>query len=58
MRGNTDESWSRTMRYLIRERLLAPNYGAPSSRDSGSRLYAFSRCACQRRWSPMKVEMK
>jgi hypothetical protein len=29
MRGNTDESWSRTTRYLIRERLLAPNYGAP-----------------------------
>lgn len=27
MRGNTDESWSRAMRYLIRERLLAPNYG-------------------------------
>ena len=32
MRGNTDESWSRTTRYLIRERLLAPNYGAPQSR--------------------------
>ncbi len=31
MRGNTDESWSRTMRYLIHERLLAPNYGAPQS---------------------------
>lgn len=29
MRGNTDESWSRAMRYLIRNRLLAPNYGAP-----------------------------
>ena len=29
MRGNTDESWSRAMRYLMRERLLAPNYGAP-----------------------------
>ena len=29
MRGNTDESWSRTMRYLVRNRLLAPNYGAP-----------------------------
>jgi len=27
MRGNTDESWSRTMSYLIRNRLLAPNYG-------------------------------
>lgn len=32
MRGNTDESWSRAMRYLIRERLLAPNFGAPASR--------------------------
>jgi hypothetical protein len=32
MRGNTDESWSRTTRYLIRERLLAPNYGAPQQR--------------------------
>ena len=31
MRSNTDESWSRTMRYLIHERLLAPNYGAPQS---------------------------
>jgi len=29
MRGNTDESWSRATRYLVRERLLAPNYGAP-----------------------------
>lgn len=28
MRGNTDESWSRAMSYLIRNRLLAPNYGA------------------------------
>lgn len=28
-RGNTDESWSRTTSYLIRNRLLAPNYGAP-----------------------------
>jgi hypothetical protein len=27
MRGNTDESWSRATRYLIRERLLAPDYG-------------------------------
>ena len=26
------ESWSRTTRYLIRERLLAPNYGAPQAR--------------------------
>ena len=32
MRGNTDESWTRAMRYLIRERLLAPNYGAPQPR--------------------------
>ena len=29
IRGNTDESWSRTMSYLIRNRLLAPNYGRP-----------------------------
>lgn len=29
MRGNTDESWSRTIHYLTRNRLLAPNYGAP-----------------------------
>ena len=29
MRGNTDEAWSRTMSYLIRNRLLAPNYGKP-----------------------------
>lgn len=28
MRGNTDESWSRATGYLIRNRLLAPNYGA------------------------------
>lgn len=28
-RSNTDESWSRAMSYLIRNRLLAPNYGAP-----------------------------
>lgn len=28
-RGNTDESWSRTASYLLRNRLLAPNYGAP-----------------------------
>lgn len=27
-RGNTDESWSRAMSYLLRNRLLAPNYGA------------------------------
>jgi len=30
MRDNTDESWSRATRYLIRERLLAPNLGAPA----------------------------
>ena len=29
MRGNTDESWSRTTHYLVQERLLAPNYGRP-----------------------------
>jgi hypothetical protein len=29
MRGNTDESWSRTMAWLIRNRMLAPNYGKP-----------------------------
>lgn len=28
MRGDTDESWSRTMNWLIRNRVLAPNYGA------------------------------
>jgi hypothetical protein len=28
-RSNTDESWSRTMNFLLRNRLLAPNYGAP-----------------------------
>src|ERR1700730_15324776 len=27
MRGNTDESWSRTLDWLVRNRLLAPNYG-------------------------------
>lgn len=32
MRGNTDESWSRATNYLVHERLLAPNYGAPQSR--------------------------
>jgi hypothetical protein len=32
MRGNTDESWSRATRYLIRERLLAPNFAAPPAR--------------------------
>jgi len=29
LRGNTDESWSRAMRYLVRNRLLAPSHGAP-----------------------------
>jgi hypothetical protein len=29
MRGNTDESWSRATHYLVRERLLAPNFGVP-----------------------------
>lgn len=33
MRGNTDESWSRATHYLVKERLLAPNYGAPSARQ-------------------------
>jgi Protein of unknown function (DUF2380) len=32
MRGNTDESWTRATSYLIRNRLLAPNYGAPEPR--------------------------
>jgi hypothetical protein len=29
MRGNTDESWSRTLDWLVRNRLLAPGYGVP-----------------------------
>ena len=29
LRGNTDESWSRATSYLVRNRLLAPNYGKP-----------------------------
>ncbi|MDE2380354.1 DUF3280 domain-containing protein [Bradyrhizobium sp.] len=29
MRGNTDESWSRAMSYLVKNRLLAPNWGRP-----------------------------
>jgi len=29
LRGDTDESWSRATSYLVRDRLLAPNYGAP-----------------------------
>lgn len=28
-RGNTDESWTRATSYLLRNRLLAPNYGKP-----------------------------
>jgi Protein of unknown function (DUF2380) len=32
MRGNTDESWTRAVHYIVRERLLAPNYGAPQAR--------------------------
>jgi hypothetical protein len=31
MRGNTDESWARALSYLARNRLLAPNYGAPQA---------------------------
>ena len=31
MRGNTDKSWSRAMSYLVRNRLLAPNYGRPQA---------------------------
>jgi hypothetical protein len=27
MRGNTEESWSRTLHWLVRNRLLAPGYG-------------------------------
>ena len=29
IRGNTDESWSRGIAFLVRNRLLVPNYGAP-----------------------------
>jgi hypothetical protein len=29
LRDKTDESWSRAARYRLRNRLLAPNYGAP-----------------------------
>jgi hypothetical protein len=29
MRGNTDESWSRALHWLVRNRLLAPAYGLP-----------------------------
>jgi hypothetical protein len=28
LRGNTDEAWSRTLDWLVRNRLLAPGYGA------------------------------
>jgi Protein of unknown function (DUF2380) len=31
MRGNTDESWTRATSYLVRNRLLAPNYGVPEA---------------------------
>lgn len=31
MRGNTDEFWTRAANYLLRNRLLAPNYGAPQA---------------------------
>jgi hypothetical protein len=30
-RGNTDESWTRATGYLVRNRLLAPRYGAPAA---------------------------
>jgi hypothetical protein len=29
LRGDTDESWSRAINYLVRNRLLAPSYGVP-----------------------------
>jgi hypothetical protein len=29
LRGNTNESWTRAVSYLVRNRLLAPNFGAP-----------------------------
>jgi Protein of unknown function (DUF2380) len=29
LRGNSDESWSRATTFLLHNRLLAPNYGAP-----------------------------
>ena len=32
LRGNTDESWTRAMSYLLRNRLLAPGYGNPGAR--------------------------
>lgn len=32
LRGNTDESWSRATSYLVRNRLLAPNYGRPQTK--------------------------
>ena len=31
LRGNTDESWTRAMSYLLRNRLLAPGYGNPGA---------------------------
>lgn len=30
-RGNTDDSWDRAMRFLLRNRMLAPNYGKPQA---------------------------
>jgi len=30
-RSNTDESWARTTSFLLRNRLLAPNYGVPGA---------------------------
>jgi hypothetical protein len=33
-RGNTDESWTRATSYLVRNRLLAPNYGKPQKPGS------------------------
>jgi len=37
MRGNTDETWSRTLDWLVRHRFLAPGYGLHSS-DSRGRM--------------------
>jgi len=34
MRGNTDESWSRTLDWLVRNRLLAPGHGLPVNGSS------------------------
>ena len=46
-RGNTDESWTRATSYLVRNRLLAPNYGKPQPLIG--LIQAFRRAACQRR---------